>query len=225
MNDLVSAPQRLLTCKDVMNAFKSAMNSQARKLDERGLRQRDIKSLVVRTVDTLVVKAYPASGPAASYWLCANRCKRIPNLATRHSPYESMVDVAVYAGDRDPYRTLITAESEASPVHRLGPRSQSSNSDYLWDFWKLLQVPSPLRLFVALVRDKIKRRRDRCRLLETHVERMIGEYAEAGLFKRGDRLFSLVLPTGSVERYASVSCRGWRIQTRSAASLESAKWR
>jgi hypothetical protein len=225
MADMVTALERPLTCRDVIEAFKAALSSRARtQLEKRGLRQRDIKSLVVHAVDRLVVKAYPVQSPNSNHWLCANRCKNTRGLEARHSPYESMVDVAVYAGDRDPYRTLMTAESEASPVHRLGPKSQSGNNDYLWDFWKLLQVPSPVRLFVALVRDRIKHRKARCLLLEKHIERMVGEYAEADLFKRGDKLFSLVLPTGSVKRYASVSCRGWAVRNRSAVPLARAQW-
>jgi hypothetical protein len=222
---VIGRKRKALVCADIIGALKGAMSPRARSgLERRGLRQKDVKLLVVRMVDALVAKAHPRDKTGPRHWLCANRCGEMRKLQARHSPYESMVDVAAYAGDVDPYRTLMTAESEASPVHRLGPRSQSGNNDYLWDLWKLLQVPSPLRLFVALVRDRIKLRKGRCQLLERHVARMICEYAENGLFNKGDRLFSLILPTGSSKKYESVCCRGWIITARGAVLLPNANW-
>src|SRR5262245_4274143 len=109
------------------------------------LSRRDVKGPVVLTVDALVGLAYGQEAPLPR--LYANRVE-LPETSgllrfTRHFRLESMLDVAVYRGDFDPYVTLATAESEALSEHDVEAGSWSETSDYLWDLYKLLQVPSP----------------------------------------------------------------------------------
>ena len=59
-----------------------------------------------------------------------------------------MLDVAVYVGNKDPLSAIWTAESEGFAGHNLASHATSETSDYGWDLFKLLQVPSPRRLFV-----------------------------------------------------------------------------
>jgi hypothetical protein len=167
------------------------------------LSQRDVKLPVVVTVDRLIGLAYEQEQPAPRLW--ANRID-LPDPAgalrfTQHFKLESMVDVVVYRGYADPFVPLATAESEAYCQHPIDESSCSENSDYLWDLFKLLQVPSPLRLFVARVSGL-----DRCRVLERRIGHIVSCYAEC--YRSGDRIFSIVLPT-SARHFEPIRCFGW----------------
>ncbi len=120
-----------------------------------------------------------------------------------------MVDMTVYAGNIDPYETLVTAESEAyaDNIHR---SSNSFDSGYLWDLYKLLQVPSRLRVFVARIATPGK-----CKILEDRIEWVIKCYGRN--LREGDRIFSLVLPTarrdcGPIRVYGWMRIKGPRLQ-------------
>jgi hypothetical protein len=166
--------------------------------------QASTKAAVVVTLDRLIGIVYGKEQPLP--WLYANRTEF--NEAdgflgfTRHYPQESILDVAVYRSETAPYMTLATAESEAWAQHEATTTSTSDTSNYLWDLYKLLQVVSPLRLFVARVTGT-----ERCSILEERIAWLVGVYAKD--LRHGDSVFSLVLPTAG-NAFARLRCCGWR---------------
>jgi hypothetical protein len=173
---------------------------------------------VVVAVDQLIGLVHRTASPLP--WLLANGIDTadLEGIVTntRHYRRESMVDVAVYRGETDPYETLATAESEAFCEHEALPTSTSDTSDYLWDLYKLLQVPSPLRLFVARVRTM-----QRCRDLEGRIGFFVSAYY--GVLREGDRIFSIILPTAGRE-YDSIQCLGWVRGSDTVIDLVTARW-
>ena len=207
-------------CKEVgpvqvLAAFQEAIN----RLQLRPpLLQRSVKPVVVVAIDQLIGLAHGRESPLP--WLMANGVGAA-DLAgivvnTRHYRRESMVDVAVYRGETDPYATLATAESEAYCDHGVSSASTSDTTDYLWDLYKLLQVPSPIRLFVARVRTL-----ERCCVLEGRIEFLVKGYR--GALREGDRVFSIVLPTAKHD-YGSIQCSGWEHGRDAMMSLPAAVW-
>jgi hypothetical protein len=164
--------------------------------------QREVKLPVVLTVDRLVGLAYDPEQPQPRLWANAMDIPVLQRwlLFTQHVNEESMIDVSVYRGYSDPYEPMATAESEAHPAHWINEDSSSETSNYLWDLYKLLQVPSPLRLFFALVS-----RLEKCRILERRVEHLVRCYSE--YYRKGDRIFSMVLPAASKD--FEIRCFGW----------------
>jgi hypothetical protein len=67
-----------------------------------------------------------------------------------HAEFEVLVDLSVHEPGAHAQGPLLTAECEASAQHGSG-RNMMGDDGYAWDFYKLLQVASPLRLFVARV--------------------------------------------------------------------------
>jgi hypothetical protein len=59
--------------------------------------------------------------------------------------HECMVDIYCCEGTKDPCRPLLTMECEAATGHGrdVSASATSDECDYLWDLFKLLQVPSP----------------------------------------------------------------------------------
>jgi hypothetical protein len=199
----------------VLAVFQEAIN---RLQLQPPLWQASVKPAVVVAVDQLIGFVHGTESPLP--WLLANGVDTadlegiIAN--TRHFRRESMVDVAVYRRETDPYETLATAESEAFCDHEASLASTSDTSDYLWDLYKLLQVPSPIRLFVARVRNM-----ERCRVLEGRIEFLVSAYC--GALREGDRVFSIVLPTAKRD-YGSILCRGWERSGDALMSLPAASW-
>jgi len=99
-------------------------------------------------------------------WLAVNSMQKDENRAwvsgKRSSfeveHYEVLVDFHVFAGYSFPYRTVLTAESEGyrpavarlSNLHLDRDGADWPGNGLLWDAWKLLIVPSPLRLFTTI---------------------------------------------------------------------------
>lgn len=185
----------------VRNEFQSAVRLP--NLDT-PLNQLDVKSAVVVTMDRIVGLVYQRQVPLPR--LFANRVffedKGDILQFTNPVPNESILDVAVYRGETDPYETLATAESEAWAHHEATSTSSSETSNYLWDLYKLLQVYSPLRLFVARVRGC-----EHCTILESRIEALVSAYK--GCLRSRDMIFSIVLPT-TREAFANLTCFGWR---------------
>ncbi len=211
-----------LTTGQVMAAFRAAAG------DAVPLPQAGLSMITAHTVDALVGHTLRAA-LLRSARLFANR---IPEGATfDHCEHavkqgESMLDVTVYIGRDDPYRLVASAESEAYGGHGIdelgSPSSGSENNGYLWDLWKLLQIPSPLRLFVARITRNRHDGEDRCLLLRRRIERMVQDYRPC--YSPNDRIFSIVLPArGSYKDV--VWCDGWHISSDGhVESLASATW-
>lgn len=175
--------------------------------------QANVKPVVVVMLDMLVGLVYGREDPLP--WLYTNTCRDLETIgALRHTRMyhrETMLDVAVYRGSTDPYITLATAESEASHQHEVLDSSTTDTSDYLWDLFKLLQVPSPVRLYVARASGVKK-----CQILESRVEFVVKGYQEC--LREQDRLYSIVLPTASRD-YSMLRCAGWVKQNSSLKEL------
>lgn len=200
----------------VQRAFREAREQ----LDLGQIAQRDLKKLTVVAIDRLCGLVRP---DGAKLELCANRLE--PKLrehleATKlygipetkdgkpiGNTAECMVDVHVsYAanGDaQDPYHTVCTAESEGYHAHGIAEGSSSNDNGYLWDLYKLLQVPSPLRIFVARTRD------DDVVPLTKHIDRLVRAYAH--LYRADDRIFAVVMPAPNAEdgRFEEARYLGW----------------
>ena len=185
----------------VQDAFAQAV----RHLElEMPLPQKAVKPALIVAVDKLVGIAYGKQNPLP--WLCASGISRFgaEDKVQNTRPYarEYMLDVTVYRGDSDPYTPLATAESEAYAEHEARDSSSSDTSDYLWDFYKLLQVPSPLRVFIARVRGI-----ERCKVLERRLEQFCTKYY-CQCLSEGDRVFTLVLPMDQ-QNYAQAPWHVW----------------
>lgn len=114
--------------------------------------------------------------------------------------HECMVDVHVTQGDEDPYRTVLTAESEGYSGHAalLG---KSTDNDLMWDLLKLLLLPSPIRLFVSLSSEKYH-----STLLESTAE-MVRKYADADSVRATDDVWAIQFPTGSLDKRSVLVAR------------------
>ena len=102
-----------------------------------------------------------------------------------HWPHEMLVDFSVLDWRlRSPI--LLTAESEVAPRHGVKD-SITRDDDYSWDFFKLLVIPSPRRLFFARV-GAIERGSGRARLEElvATLKRLVKHYGEAFLRERDE---------------------------------------
>jgi hypothetical protein len=124
-------------------------------------------------------------------------------------PYECMVDIYCGVGGNDPYVPLITMESEGCAAYsgEVGKSATSDDCDYLWDLFKLLQVPSPLRIFLALCAEK--KMEELQGLIESHVK------AYRGLRKSKDVVYAIVIPwielkgkTVTIQRWSGKNSTG-----------------
>ena len=208
-------PSRIDT-NAVMAAFLSAMDQVQ---VPPPIEQRDVKLVTALTLDRIIGLGHEGGAPVR---LFANRLAEAmdeAHLALRHcklEPNESMVDLAAYTGERDPFITVATAESEAYALHPAREDSMSETSDYLWDLFKLIQVWSPLRLFVA------RRQGAReGRILEERIASTVNAYGD--YFYEGDRIFSLVLPTAGRD-YSQVRVYGWRRSRGKLVALPPTPW-
>lgn len=179
------------------------------------LPQPAVKRVAVAVVDRLVAQLHPGAG---DLWLCASRMSDLPRYLrhTKAWDQDPVVDIAVYQGSQDPYRTLFTAESEAYTEHDVGAAASPRTSAYLWSLFRLLQIPSPCRLYIARVRSLAH-----CRDLEARIAHLITSYA--GNLDQGDRVFSIVLPTAGRD-YPQVECHGWQKGRGQLKPLDSSTW-
>jgi hypothetical protein len=201
----------MLRIQQVVEAFRYAVKKYGcEKADYVG--QTDLKAVTVLAVDALVPLV--AKVPRKQLYLCANNMDGDRDrkwavdhlLHTEHYENECLVDVNVAIGRKDPYRTIITAESEGWPgwVNFLNAKNPTEN-DLMWDLYKLIQVPSPLRFFVTL---SAKQHHDK--LLE-HTDDLIAKYAriDGGRLLSGSTLFAVQFPTAKLST-AKVRFQQWR---------------
>lgn len=109
-----------------------------------------------------------------------------------HEPYEVLVDFIFHEWDSQ-HPIWLTAESELYAEHGVGD-SLTSSDDYSWDFYKLLVVPSPFRLFVARVGDSGVETGDaRCDTLVRSLSTMVQSWGRS-LLRINDELGVVLLP-------------------------------
>jgi hypothetical protein len=130
-------------------------------------------------------------------WVCTNGLKKgqgrlkvkaeIEKIADIE-PYECMVDIYCCVGGKDPYKTLITMECEGCAGYscEVQKSATTDSCDYLWDLFKLLQVPSPLRVYFALCSEK------KTEALERLIDRHVNTYGN--LRKSTDVVYAVVIP-------------------------------
>jgi hypothetical protein len=135
-------------------------------------------------------------------WFCANGLKKgrgrrkvkteIEKIA-KVEPFECMVDIYCCSGDKDPYTPLITMECEGFAGYscEVSRSATPDDCDYLWDLFKLLQVPSPLRIFFALCAEKKTEELQRC------IDKYVNTYQ--GLRSPKDEVYAVVFPWVKLE--------------------------
>jgi hypothetical protein len=134
---------------------------------ECGLVQDCLKPTTLLMLDGLLGEVLPEE--PERLWLAVNNMQKDQSRigASKQSrvavePYEVLVDFHYFAGMRTPYRTVLTAESEgyAPAVRHLArlplPKFDEdwSNNGLLWDMWKLVIVPSPMRIFTTVASEQ-----------------------------------------------------------------------
>jgi hypothetical protein len=192
-------------------AFSSCLNQAMRTYGVRreGLDQRDLLPTAVLLAD-LLVGALPrkprearpilwAAGmrkDAARYWAR----KQLRNVHYQFG--ECLVDIYVCGGKADPYRPILSIECEGHLGHAedVTHDASSETCDYLWDLFKLLQVRSPIRVFLALTTLR------KLQILEKTIERVIRAYARD--LGKQDVIFTVVLP-GAVLHDKSINLYRW----------------
>jgi len=167
---------------------------------KQGFDQKDLLPTAAYFAKLLLKKA--GATKRESVWVCANGLKKgrgrrkvkaeIEKIA-KVEPFECMVDIYCCRGGKDPYVPLITMECEgfAGYSGEVRRSATSDDCDYLWDLFKLLQVPSPLRIFFALCAEK--KTEELQRLIDRHVK------AYQGLRKSKDEVYAVVFPWVKLE--------------------------
>lgn len=125
------------------------------------------------------------------------------NGSRRLSVREYMVDFSIWNNDNAPGEHIeLTMESECFPAH--GVRDSASLQDgYSYDFYKVLLVPSPRRLFVARVNDVHgAHRRD---VLLQSLTTLTRDAARLGYLRQGDQLAVVLLAASSGQRADSIA--------------------
>jgi hypothetical protein len=190
---------------DVKQAFVKAVEDYGCK-GEGAIYQTDLKPLtVLAAVGLLPLIDRPAAAPKPVLYVNAMRhnadrrwvltkVKR----AVKIGDFECLVDLNLQEPgpqNGNPFKVLLTAESEGYAGHAKGlAQAKVGDNDLLWDLYKLLIVPSPLRLFVCLSADKYSA------IVKRRLEKLAKEYA-GQVLRSGDGpayLWVLVLPTGSL---------------------------
>jgi hypothetical protein len=119
-------------------------------------------------------------------------------------------------GADDPYETLLTAESEGRAAHgqTVGHVHRASDNDFLWDFYKLLQVPSPVRLMFTLCAAKYQG------ALVTRLGQLVNRYAVLHQQLRPETdIWSVSFPTSSMAS-TPVRVHRWAPQQHTAGAAD-----
>jgi hypothetical protein len=176
---------------------------------KKGLDQKDLLPTAAYFAKLLLKKA--GTTKREKVWVCANGLKKgrdrrnvkaeIEKIA-KIEPYECMVDIYCCRGGKDPYVPLITMECEGCAGYsgEVQKSATSDNCDYLWDLFKLLQVPSPLRVFFALCSKK------KTEALEKLIDRHVKTYGN--LRKSTDVVYAVVIPSVKLKG-KSLTVQSW----------------
>jgi len=118
------------------------------------------------------------------------------------SPHEVLLDFSVHNWKRKVF--LITGESEVAPLHGVGD-SVTTDDDYSWDFFKLLAVQSPIRLFFARVGTEDRRVTVAKRIadLERSLTALVNKWYSGQLLRPDDELGVVILSSSKEAAHAS----------------------
>ena len=172
-----------------------------------------LKPLSVMLVDQLVPRLL-RSGEMSRPFLCVNgmdsnrkgpawahRRLLVQNPSMRHLkhldvyPHECLVDMNLMLGADDPYETILTAESEGYAGHgkTLANAGHASENDFLWDFYKLLMVPSPVRLMITLCSPRYQP------ALRARLDQLVNKYTSLPTFlPESTDLWAISFPASSM---------------------------
>ena len=184
-----------LRCSDVLDALRNAVRDYSVK----EVYQTDLKPLSVLLLAELYMQCY---GKRCTHvYLHVNgmetdedrkwvlrKVKRDFHL--KPIKYECVVDFNIMRGEKDPYVSLMTGESEAySPEAKT--LSEEEN-DMMWDLYKLLHYPSPLRFFITL--SSVKHHKSLLR----KTSQIIAAYSK---LLTGVDIFAVQVPTGKLSNH------------------------
>lgn len=194
------------------NDIQSAIRHGLTEYDGKTMGQAWLKPTCVLAIDHLVPRvAHPTDGrrpflcvngmdtsrPGAAWdWrrdIQQNEGTYLANM--RLYPHECLVDMNLMMGADDPYETLLTAESEGYAGHgqTVGEVLHAGDNDFLWDFYKLLQVPSPVRLMFTLCAERYQG------ALIRRLGELVNRYALVqGLLDPRSDIWSVSFPTSSM---------------------------
>lgn len=125
----------------------------------------------------------------------------------KHWAHEILVDLSVYDWSSGS-PILFTAESEVGPNHGV-LNSLTTDDDYSWDFFKLLVVPSPIRLFFARVgAPKVGTAPVRIGTLTKTLSDLVALYSKAFL-RAGDELGAVIIPAAKADAQSGQTTILW----------------
>ena len=168
-------------------------------VDKHGFDQKDLLPTAAYLSKLLLRKASVTKKDGV--WVCVNGLNKgrgrlrvkteIEKIAEVES--ECMVDIYCGIGRKDPYRPLITMECEGCAGYsgEVGKSASTDSCDYLWDLFKLLQVPSPLRIFLALCSEK------KTGDLQRNIDKHVKAYQDRRNSK--DEVYAIVIPWVDLE--------------------------
>lgn len=198
----------IIPASDAETIASCAASAAQRYQVDGGLVQDWLKPTTLLLLDGLLGET-----PAENLWAAVNNMQKnedriwAGSLSRVHvEPYEVLVDFHYFSGARTPYRTVLTAESEgyAPAVRHLanmkvpGPEEDWPNNGLVWDLWKLLIVPSPLRVFTTVASAT------QYEVIARHFAALLDRYADA---VPADAPFALVCfdPDGTFDASARVA--------------------
>src|SRR3989304_8212468 len=179
-------------------------------VDQAGFDQRDLlPTAAVLAAQILDIKRRPGEKRPR---ICINGLEKDKNRKigkkqlmrrARVHDEECMVDLYCYTGKSDPFRPILTMECEGYAGHSkdVTQLASSETCDFLWNLFKLLQVSSPLRVFLAICTEKKRS------LLEKRVETMVRGYGD--ILKRDNgEVFVVIFPETKLTG-KTVKVQGW----------------
>ncbi|SHK16352.1 hypothetical protein SAMN02745216_02990 [Desulfatibacillum alkenivorans DSM 16219] len=164
-----------ITIQKISSVFQWAIESY----NVNRIKQADLLPIVVLALDHLLPDVV-GNRPQKDFSLCVSPMKkgsRPKKVKTQNSNIwseECLVDINIMYGKTHPYETVLTAESEGYENHAVALQKkgwQDDNNDMMWDLYKLLMIPSPIRFFVT----RCSRNNQEC--LYKSTKAMVGAYA------------------------------------------------
>jgi hypothetical protein len=193
-----------ITCVEVLDSLRNAVRSY---IDDDEIYQTDLKPLSVLLLADLYDRCYGKRYKNVYFHVNAMKTDNDRKWVLRRirkdfhvDPYECVVDFNIMRGKEDPFESLITGESEAyfQEAVALSRGDDDEENDMLWDLYKLLHYPSPLRFFVTL--SSVKHHK----ILLRKTSQKISAYSK---ILGSDDIFAVQVPTGRLSAHdCTVAC-------------------
>lgn len=187
---------RPINIEDVWRSFQEAVEWYG----DKTIYQEHLKPITMLCLKNVFTRLYPKR--PKNLFVCANNMtkrrhrkevSREIEKYCKHYDEECVVDFNFMVGNRDPYSSFLTAESEAySPEAKyLKKKRDIDSNDMMWDLYKLLHYPSPVRFFVTLSSSKHHKQL----LSATH--NLIKAYSDTA---RSCDIFAVQVPTANLTK-------------------------